>query len=58
MKAGQWATDGKIVWPVNDTHEHDLDNEACECGAFKVDGILVHNAFDGRQYEERRIAVN
>jgi len=49
----QWATDGYVVWPLNDVREHEIDNPNCECGAWFDGSLLVHDAFDERQKYER-----
>lgn len=48
--------DGIIhVHPLNDTGEHILFGESCPCSPKLLDGgkIVSHEAFDGRQWQER-----
>lgn len=42
----------QIVTPVNDIRPH-IDSEHCHCQPRIADGVLTHNAFDGRDRAER-----
>lgn len=36
------------VIPLNDTHDHQ-QSERCHCEPRIEDGVVIHNAFDGRE---------
>lgn len=36
------------VYPLNDLREHIIEGE-CWCGAYDDDGVIIHNALDGRE---------
>ena len=42
------------VYPVNDIEEHitDVDDVICKCKPVEINGIIIHNAFDGRDIIE------
>jgi len=46
-----------IILPTNDIMDHDEDSTVCECNPRIeiVDGdiMLIHNSFDGREFEEQ-----
>jgi len=46
------------VWPLDDLREHDLDSLACACRPQMRGGVLVHNAFDGRECLEVKLVSN
>jgi hypothetical protein len=54
MPAGlRWACESgagepAVVYPLGDLYEHQLLNERCPCNPWLDEGILVHEAFDGR----------
>lgn len=67
MHGKQWAvgspdpeTGVVPVWPLEDAAGHDVDSLACRCGPrLKHEGtVLVHNAFDGREFLEVPAARN
>jgi hypothetical protein len=46
-----------LVLPIDDIDEHDEYSKVCKCEPKVIYGngkiIIVHNAFDGRQYDEQ-----
>lgn len=53
------AGDPTAVWPLDDLYAHQPMSEHCPCNPFWDDGVLVHNAFDGREdFEEGRRKVS
>lgn len=55
--AGGWACeagagDPAVVYPLDDLYAHQPTNEHCPCNPDWIDGVLVHNAFDGRELIE------
>lgn len=42
------------VYPVNDIedHETEVNDIVCKCGPVLEDGVIIHNAFDGRDIIE------
>lgn len=40
------------VWPLDDLKPHVVDGGKCWCEPRDVDGIIVHNALDGRERYE------
>lgn len=46
----------QIIIPLWEREKHDEESSTCECGPKVIlengEIILIHNAFDGRQYEE------
>lgn len=41
-----------IVSPINDIYPHNIESLDCACGPTIIDGILLHSAFDAREYLE------
>lgn len=62
--AGHWvcevgAGEPAVVYPLDDLYPHRSMSEDCPCNPFWEDGILVHNAFDGREeFEQGRRKVS
>jgi hypothetical protein len=55
--AGAWvceafADEPIVCYPLNDLHPHRSTDEHCPCNPFWDEGVLVHNAFDGRELIE------
>ena len=57
----EWAEDGHMfsdyqhIYPVNDLREHEI-SASCWCNSkWDMDGLIIHNAMDGREsYEQGR----
>lgn len=41
------------IYPIDDTHEHDINSTNCKCGPEIIDdgieAIVIHSSFDGRE---------
>ena len=42
------------IYPLNDIEEHEIETNdiVCKCGPVLEDGVIIHNAFDGRDIIE------
>lgn len=41
------------VWPMRDLRQHITDGGQCWCAPVTEDGVVIHNAMDGRERYER-----
>lgn len=49
---GQPANRPVHSYPLEDLHEHVFDGDPCPCMPREVDGVVVHNSYDGRECGE------
>lgn len=41
------------VYPLNDLRTHTLIGLTCKCKPIQSGNIIVHNAYDGREFDEK-----